>query len=65
MYKGLGTCVSSLSSARILSILFLFLLAALHTFAQSTATLQGTVSDPSGRGIPGATVLATNQATGV
>jgi hypothetical protein len=33
--------------------------------AQSTATLNGSVTDPSGGGIPNATVTATNQATGV
>ncbi|MGB7847915.1 MAG: TonB-dependent receptor [Candidatus Acidiferrum sp.] len=33
--------------------------------AQSTATLQGTVSDPSGSAVPNAKVTARNQATGV
>src|SRR5246127_5577232 len=33
--------------------------------AQSTATLQGTVNDPSGNPIPGAKVVARNQGTGV
>jgi hypothetical protein len=33
--------------------------------AQSTATLQGTVADPSGAAIAGARVVATNQGTGV
>jgi len=33
--------------------------------AQSTATLQGTVTDPSGNTVPGAKIKATNQATGM
>jgi len=33
--------------------------------AQSTATLQGTVTDPAGAAVPNAKVVATNQATGV
>jgi len=33
--------------------------------AQSTATLQGTVSDPNGNPIAGARVVARNQGTGV
>jgi hypothetical protein len=35
------------------------------TFAQSTAVLSGTVTDASGAAVPGARVVATNQATGV
>lgn len=34
-------------------------------FAQFEATIQGTVTDPSGAIVPGATVTATNQATGI
>ncbi len=34
-------------------------------FAQSTAALSGTVTDPTGAAIPNARVVATNQATGV
>ncbi|HXJ04684.1 MAG TPA: TonB-dependent receptor [Candidatus Acidoferrum sp.] len=33
--------------------------------AQSTASLNGTVTDPTGAAIPGAKVVATNQATGI
>lgn len=33
--------------------------------AQATGTVQGTLTDPAGAGVPGATVTATNQATGV
>jgi hypothetical protein len=37
------------------------LLAALPSFGASTATLTGTIADPSGRAIPGVTVTATRQ----
>jgi hypothetical protein len=33
--------------------------------AQSTASLNGTVTDPTGAGVPNAKVVATNQATGI
>jgi len=36
-----------------------------QTFAQSTASLSGTVTDGSGAAVPGAKVVAKNQATGV
>jgi hypothetical protein len=42
-------------------IILLFLTAAL-SFAQSTASLRGTVTDPSGAGIPGASVTVTGPA---
>lgn len=38
---------------------------ALTAAAQNNATLQGTVTDPSGAAVPGATVTVLNQATGV
>lgn len=53
------------------SALYLFLLSFLlvglawPAHAQSTATLQGTVSDPTGAAVPGARVAATNQATNI
>ena len=47
-------------------MLTLFVFAAAPAFAQtSTSRISGTVTDPSGAVIPGATVTATNEATGV
>jgi len=40
-------------------------LVAASSWAQSTATLQGTVTDSQGAIVPGASVTATNEATGV
>ncbi len=48
-----------------LILVFLVAGAGWRAQAQSTATLQGTVSDPSGSAVPGAKVVARNQATGV
>ena len=59
---------TALSSRSLIQVLLLFLLIAgvvLPAHAQSTATLQGTVTDPAGAAVPGAKVTATNQATGV
>ena len=52
-------CLSQLS---LLLFLLVFSVAAL---AQETATITGTVSDPTGASVPGATVLITNGSTGV
>src|SRR5947209_16317298 len=49
--------------ATILGIALVFL-ASVSAFAQFSASIQGTVTDPSGAIIPNATVTATNQATG-
>ena len=38
---------------------------AIPAFAQFNASIQGTIADPSGAVIPGATVTGNNQATGV
>src|SRR5579863_10328060 len=42
----------------------IWLLSITCAFAQSTATIQGTVTDPTGAAIPNATVTIKNQATG-
>src|SRR5690242_20032005 len=55
-------CKSSLCN--ILSVLCL-LLSALPLFAQYGASIEGTVADATGAVVPGATVTATNEATGV
>jgi hypothetical protein len=47
------------------ALLAVVLLAAAIAFAQSTATLQGTVTDQTGAVVPNAQVKVTNQATGV
>jgi Carboxypeptidase regulatory-like domain len=46
-------------------LVLIFGVAGVAVLGQSTATLNGTITDPSGAGIPNATVTATNQATGV
>jgi len=50
--------------ARLALFLFSFALGGL-AHAQSTASLNGTVTDPTGAAVPNARVVATNQATGV
>jgi hypothetical protein len=59
---------TSLSRRFVRQVLLLSILiagVALQTLAQSTATLQGTITDPSGAAVPNAKVVATNEATGV
>ena len=46
-------------------LLVLFLASGIAALGQSTATLNGTVTDSSGAAVPNAKVTATNQATGV
>src|SRR5881392_281576 len=57
------------TSARSIVFVIAFVIAlvamALPTWAQSTATLQGTVTDQQGAVVPGATIVVRNQATGV
>src|SRR5438105_8439090 len=50
--------------AKPLSFLVVFLLFTTAVFAQSTATLQGTVVDATGASVPNATVSVRNQNTG-
>ena len=52
-------------AARFGLLMLMFAAACGAVLGQSTAALNGTVNDPSGAGIPNATVTATNQATGV
>ena len=53
------------SYARSILFVMVFSALALPTSAQSTATLQGNVTDQQGAVIPGATIVIRNQATGV
>ena len=46
-------------------MLFLLLILSIPALAQSTATLQGTVTDPKGDVMPNAKVVARNQGTGI
>ena len=65
MERSHGIALSRRSGVRVL--LPFILLAGLvgPANAQSTATLQGTVTDPSGGAVPNAKVVATNEGTGV
>lgn len=53
------------SSFRVLLLAALFLGLATVAFGQSTATLQGTITDQKGSVVPGAKVTVRNQATGI
>src|SRR5437764_1150522 len=53
------------TSARSIAFVIALVAMALPTWAQSTATLQGTVTDQQGAVVPGATIVVRNQATGV
>ena len=65
MHRSQGTALSGRSIVHAL-LLFVLLFGALWPAnGQSTATLQGTVTDPAGAAVPNAKVVATNQATGV
>ena len=65
MERSQGTALSGRSIVHALVLAVLLLGVACSTKAQSTATLQGTVTDPSGAAVANAKVAATNQATGV
>jgi len=65
MHRSQGTALSGRSTIHALLLLILVLGVVWPANAQSTATLQGTVTDPAGAAVPNAKVAATNQATGV
>src|SRR4029077_14224560 len=65
MHRSQGTALSGRSTVHALLLLILVLGVVWPANAQSTATLQGTVTDPAGAAVPNAKVAATNQATGV
>jgi len=65
MARPRGTALSRRSITQVLLLIFLIVGVVWPADGQSTATLQGTVTDPAGAAIPGAKVVATNQATGV
>ena len=65
MESSQGTALSRRSTVHALLLLILVLGVVWPANAQSTATLQGTVTDPAGATVPSAKVVATNEATGV
>ncbi len=65
MQRSLGVFLSKGLKNQILVLLLLLAGIAGQVQGQSTATLQGTVTDPNGGTIPSAKVVATNEATGV
>jgi hypothetical protein len=65
MERSQGTALSKRSTVHVLVLLALLLGMAWPASAQSTATLQGTVTDPAGATVPNAKVVAINEATGV
>jgi len=54
-----------MSRARMILLAVVSLLFSFSAFAQFNSSIQGTVADPSGAVVPGATVTGTNQGTGV
>lgn len=65
MQRSQGTALSNRSIVHALFLFVLLLGVAWPANAQSTATLQGTVTDPAGAAVPNANVVASNEATGV
>jgi hypothetical protein len=66
MMRNLDMKRLSLALPQIATLLFCLAFASALTFAQTiTATVTGTVSDPNGALVPGATVTATSQETGL
>lgn len=60
-----GTALSTRSAVGAFLLFLLLTGLAPFTLGQSTATLQGTVTDPAGGGVPDASVAAIDEATGV
>ncbi len=65
MQRSQGIALSERSAVRLVLLLIVLVGLAWPAHAQSTATLQGTVTDPTGAAVPGATVASTNQATNI
>jgi hypothetical protein len=65
MERSQGTALSRRSAVQFLLLTILVLGMAWPANAQSTATLQGTVTDPTGASVPNAKIVAINEATGV
>ncbi len=65
MQRSQGTALSTRSMVQVLFTLVLLLGVVWPANAQSTATLQGTVTDPAGAAVVNAKVVATNQGTAI
>jgi len=65
MERSQGTALSKRSTIHALALFVLLLGVVWPANGQSTATLQGTVTDPAGAAVPNAKVVASNEATGV
>lgn len=65
MQRSQGSALSKRSIAQALALFVLLFAAVWSANAQSTATLQGTVTDPAGASVANAKVVVTNQGTGI